>query len=150
MIRVKHPQDLWAGILFLIVGAIFAWIARNYNFGAATRMGPGYLPSVLSWILIGLGAFLMLRGLLVGGPPLQRSQMRPQLFIIAAIIVFGLLIERLGLAPTVVIATVVASFASNEIRWHETLMLAFGLALLCVVLFVKLLGQPLAIWSWNF
>jgi hypothetical protein len=28
-------------------------------------------------------------------------------------------------------------------------MLAVGLAVLCSVLFVRLLGQPLAIWNWG-
>jgi hypothetical protein len=150
MIRVKHPQDFWAGILFLIFGCIAAWMVRAYNFGSATRMGPGYLPAVLAWGLIGLGVFLIVRGMLQSGDPIQRSLWRPQLLIVAAIVVFGLLIERVGLAPAVVASTVVASLASNEMRWRETLLLAVGLAVLCVVLFVKLLGQPLAIWAWSF
>ena len=150
MIRVKHPQDFWAGLLFLVVGCGAAYLARNYTFGAATRMGPGYLPSVLSWMLIGLGAFLTLRALIESGPAIDRSQVRPQVFIILAIVTFGLLIERLGLAPTIVAAAVIASLATTEMRWTETLILAVGLAALCVLLFVKLLGQPLAIVNWGF
>jgi hypothetical protein len=149
MIRVKHPQDFWAGIVFLIFGGIAAWMVRAYNFGSATRMGPGYLPAVLAWSLIGLGVFLIVRALLQSGDPIQRSLVRPQLFIVAAIVVFGLLIERVGLAPSVIVSTLVASLASTEMRWRETLLLAIGLAVLCTVLFVKLLGQPLAIWTWG-
>lgn len=150
MIRVKHPQDFWAGILFLVVGGIAAWMGRVYTFGAATRMGPGYLPTVLAWMLIGLGLFLIVRALLQSGEPIQGSLWRPQIFIVAAIVVFGLMIERFGLAPSVVVSTIIASLASTEMRWRETVLLAIGLAALCVVLFVKLLGQPLAIWTWNF
>jgi hypothetical protein len=150
MIRVKHPQDFWAGILFLIFGGIAAWMVRAYNFGSATRMGPGYLPAVLAWGLIGLGAFLIMRALLQSGDPIQRSMWRPQLLIVAAIVVFGLLIERVGLVPAVIASTIVASLASNEMRWRETLVLAAGLAALCAGLFVKLLGQPLALWTWEF
>jgi hypothetical protein len=150
MSRVKHPQDFWAGILFLIVGGIAAWMGRVYAFGAATRMGPGYLPTVLAWMLIALGAFLIIRALLESGPGIQASLWRPQIFIVAAIVVFGLLIERVGLAPSVIVATIVASMASTEMRWVETISLAVGLAVLCAVLFVKLLGQPLAIFAWGF
>ncbi|HWM49710.1 MAG TPA: tripartite tricarboxylate transporter TctB family protein [Xanthobacteraceae bacterium] len=149
MIRVKHPQDFWAGILFLTVGVIAAWVARNYVFGSATRMGPGYLPSVLSWMLIGLGVFLAARGLIEEGPALERSLFRPQAFIIVAIVVFGLLIERVGLVGSVIVSTVIAALASAEMRWKETIMLAIGLAILCAVLFVKLLGQPLELWNWG-
>lgn len=150
MIRVKSPRDFWAGILFLAVGLLAVYFGRNYSFGTATKMGPGYLPTVLSWIMAGLGAFLALRALLEDGEPIEASLYRPQLFIIAAIVIFGLLIERLGLAPSVIVVTVVAALASREMRWIETLILSIGLAILCVLLFVKVLGQPLTIFDWSF
>lgn len=150
MVRVKNPQDFWAGLLFLAIGLTAVWMGRNYAFGTATKMGPGYLPTVLSWIMAGLGAFLSLRALLEEGPGIERSLVRPQLFIVAAIVAFGLLIERLGLAPSVVIVTVVAALASREMRWIETLILSVGLAIMCVLLFVKVLGQPLTIFDWAF
>ena len=149
MLRVKNPQDFWAGLLFLAVGLLAVYLGRNYNFGTATKMGPGYLPTVLSWIMAGIGAFLALRALLEQGSGIEPSLWRPQAFIIAAIVLFALFIERLGLAPTVVVVTVVAALASREMRWIETLILSVGLAILCVVLFVKILGQPLTIFNWG-
>jgi hypothetical protein len=113
-------------------------------------MGPGYMPTVLSWGLVLIGAFLSLRAFALEGPPIERSLFRPQVFILLAIIVFGLLIERVGLAPAIVVVTVVAALASHEMRWRETLAIAVGLAALCVGLFIYLLGQPLTIWTWGF
>lgn len=149
MTRVKNPQDFWAGLLFLVVGIGAAWIGRAYTFGTATKMGPGYLPTVLSWGLAGLGLILILRALFESGPKIEASLYRPQFFILLAIVTFAFLIERFGLAPAVIIVTLVASLASSETRWKETAVLAVGLAVLCSVLFVKLLGQPLAIWNWG-
>jgi putative tricarboxylic transport membrane protein len=91
-----------------------------------------------------------LRALLESGPKIEASLYRPQFFILLAIVVFAFLIERLGLAPAIIIVTLVASLASTETRWLETFFLAIGLAALCSILFVKLLGQPLAIWAWGF
>ena len=150
MIRVKNPQDFWAGLLFLVVGCLALWFGRNYTFGTATRMGPGYLPTVLSWALLLIGATLALRALVLEGEPIERSLIRPQVFILLAIIVFGLLIERIGLAPTIVVVSVIAALASREMRWREAVAVAAGLAILCVGLFIYLLGQPLTIWTWNF
>jgi hypothetical protein len=150
MIRVKNPQDFWAGLLFLVVGCLALWFGRNYTFGTATKMGPGYLPTVLSWTLVLIGAFLSLRALALDGPPIERSLIRPQVFILLAIIVFGLLIERFGLAPAIIVVTVIAALASREMRWTETIAVAVGLAVLCVGLFIYLLGQPLTIWAWGF
>jgi putative tricarboxylic transport membrane protein len=150
MIRFKNPQDFWAGVLFLTVGSLALWFGRSYVFGTATRMGPGFLPTVLSWALVLIGAFLSVRALALEGPAIERSLVRPQLLVLLAIIVFGLLIERVGLAPTVLVVTVVAALASREMRWRETLFVAVGLAALCAGLFIYLLGQPLAIWAWRF
>jgi hypothetical protein len=60
------------------------------------------------------------------------------------------LIERVGLAPAIIVVTLIAASASREMRWTETLVVAVGLAALCVSLFIYLLGQPLTIWAWNF
>jgi putative tricarboxylic transport membrane protein len=150
MTRVKNPQDFWAGLLFLVVGVAAAWFGRIYTFGTATKMGPGYLPTVLSWGLAGLGAFLIARALFDRGMQLEHSLFRPQAFILAAIVVFAFCIERFGLVPAVIVVTVVAALASPEMRWRETVPLAVGLAILCAVLFVRLLGQPLALWNWDF
>src|SRR5262245_12582482 len=150
MIRVRNPQDFWAGLLFLAVGCLALWFGRNYRFGTATRMGPGYLPTVLSWGLVLIGAFLSLRAFALEGPPIERSLIRPQIFILLAIIVFGLLLERVGLAPAIIVVTIVAALASREMRWTETIAVAVGLAILCVGLFIYLLGQPLSIWTWGF
>jgi putative tricarboxylic transport membrane protein len=150
MIRVKNPQDFWAGLLFLIVACLALWFGRNYTFGTATKMGPGYMPTVLSWALVLIGAFLSLRAFALDGPPIERSLVRPQAFILLAIIAFGLLIERVGLAPAIIVVTIIAALASREMRWRETIAVAIGLALLCVGLFIYLLGQPLTIWTWGF
>jgi hypothetical protein len=147
MIRVKNPQDFWAGILFVVFGGAALWIGRVYAFGTLSKMGPGYLPTVLCWALLGIGGVLIARALAIGGPPIERSKLKPQLFILAAIVVFALAIERLGLAPAVVLVAVTAALASHDLRWIEAIALAVALAALCVVLFVHLLGQPFTVWA---
>src|SRR5882757_2172187 len=108
MIRVKNPQDFCAGILFVVFGGAALWIGRVYAFGTLSKMGPGYLPAVLSWTLLGIGGVLIVRALAVGGPAIERSQVKPQLFILAAIVVFALAIERLGLALAVMLVAITA------------------------------------------
>jgi putative tricarboxylic transport membrane protein len=145
MVRVRSPQDFWAGILFIVFGGAALWISRGYAFGSLTKMGPGYLPTALSWALVAVGGVLMLRALAIDGPAIERSLVAPQLFILAAIVVFALVIERLGLALAVVLVAVTSSLASRDMRWGETLALAVGIAALCVLLFVHLLGQPFTV-----
>ena len=147
MVRVRSPQDFWAGILFIGFGCAALWIGRGYAFGTLTKMGPGYLPTALSWALVAIGGVLTARALAVDGPAIERSQVVPQLFILAAIVLFALGIERLGLALAVVLVAVTASLASRDMRWSEAIALAVGIAALCVLLFVHLLGQPFTVWA---
>jgi Tripartite tricarboxylate transporter TctB family len=147
MPRVKSPQDFGAGILFIAVGVGALWLGRDYAVGSLTRMGPGYLPTALSWALTAIGAVIALRSLAFDGPRIEPAALRPQAFILAAIVVFALGIERLGLAPTVALVAVVAALASREVRGREMVALGLGLAALCVILFVYLLGQPFPVWA---
>src|SRR5882672_457700 len=117
MVRVRSPQDFWAGILFIGFGCAALWIGRGYAFGTLTKMGPGYLPTALSWALVAIGGVLTARALAVDGPAIERSQVVPQLFILAAIVLFALGIERLGLALAVVLVAITASLASRDMRW---------------------------------
>ena len=94
MVRVRSPQDFWAGILFILFGCAALWFGRDYAFGTLTKMGPGYLPAVLSWALVAIGGLLTARALAIDGPAIERSQVVPQLFILAAIVLFALVIER--------------------------------------------------------
>ena len=146
MIRVRSPQDFWAGLLFVVFGCGALWFGRDLVVGALTRMGPGYIPRVLSLAMIGIGAFLALRSLVLEGPQIERSRFRPQIFVLLAIIVFGLLIERIGLWPTVIAFTILASLASYEMKWIEMVTLAIWLSIASVILFIYLLGQAMEIW----
>lgn len=150
MLRVKSPQDFWAGVLFMAFGALALYLGQSYAFGTVTRMGPGFLPIVLAWIVVALGAIILIRGLTIDGAAIARGQLRPQFFILLAIVLFGLLIERIGLAPTIFVVTLVASMASPEIRWKEAAALGIGAAIFSVLLFIKLLGQAMPAWTWSF
>ena len=50
-------KDVLAGLLFMGVAAFGLWISRDYPIGTALRMGTGYVPRLLCWILLGLGAY---------------------------------------------------------------------------------------------
>ena len=116
--------------------------------GNLAKIGPGFLPVLLSIGLLGVGGVLALRALAADGPPIEKSQMVPQFFILAAIAVFAFGIERFGLALTVAAVAVTASFARRSMHVMEVIALAVGLSVLCVVLFVELLGQPFMVWPY--
>jgi hypothetical protein len=147
MLKVKDQKDFWSGILFIAFGCAGLWFGRDYIVGTAARMGPGYFPLMMSLALVGIGGFLLVRSLLIAGGPIERSALWPQLLILSAIVVFGLLIERLGLAVAVAAVALISGFAAHGMRWFELLVLALVLAATCVLLFVYFLGQPIPVWG---
>ena len=66
--------------------------------------------------------------------------------IIAAILIFGVLIDVVGLVLTALLLTVFAAYARREVKLTETILLGAGLAAFTVAVFVYLLGQPLPAW----
>jgi hypothetical protein len=146
MSRVKDQRDFWSGILFIAFGCAGLWIGRSYAVGTLVRMGPGFFPMMMSLALAGVGGFLLARSLVVAGEPLERSAIWPQLLILGAIVAFGLLIERVGIAVAVMAVAAVSGIAAQGLRWFELIALALAMSAISVALFVYLLGQPIPVW----
>ena len=146
MFRIKSPQDVGAAVVFVGAGLAGVYFGRDLALGSASRMGPGYFPVILSWIIIGIGIVVGFKGLTIDGPRIEPIQFRPILVIIAAILAFGFLIDTIGLALTAALLTVLAAFARRDVNLWETILLAAGLAVFSVGLFVYGLSQPFPAW----
>jgi hypothetical protein len=146
MFRVRSPQDLGAGLVFVAIGVAGIAFGQDLAFGSAARMGPGYFPTLLSYLIIGIGIVLAAKGLITDGPRIEPIYFRPLFAILAAILAFGVLIDRIGLALTAAVLTVGAAYARRDVNLKETLLLAAGLALFTVGVFVYALTQPLPAW----
>ena len=146
MLRVKSPQDFGAGIVFLVIGLAGIYFGRNLAMGTPARMGPGYFPVMLSYLIVALGLLVGGRALAFEGPPIERIQLRPIFFVAASILLFGAVIDEAGLAITTVALTIVAAYARREVNLIETLILGVGLALFVIGVFVYALNQPLPAW----
>jgi hypothetical protein len=144
--RIRSPRDFWAGLLFVGIAAMFIALASQYRFGDAHRMGPGYFPIMVGALLAVLGAVVASRGLAFDGPPLPRFNPRPLLVTLLAVVLFGLALERLGLAAAIAVLVLVSAFADRDVRLLPSLVLALLLIAFSVATFVWLLGLPLPVW----
>jgi putative tricarboxylic transport membrane protein len=143
--RFKVNQDLVAGLMFIAFGALGLILGKAYPMGTSVRMGPGYLPTLLCWILITLGAIVGGKGAIVGGLPLERWYFRPLLMVCAGLMVFALLIEGVGLPAAVMATVVVGALGGQEFRLLEVIALAIVLAIMAIAIFIYGLGLPMPI-----
>ena len=146
MLRVRSPQDLGAAIVFIVIGLAGLYLGKDLSFGTASQMGPGFFPTWLNFLIIVIGVGVGVKALAVDGPPIERFQVRPILFIVAAIVVFGFLIQAVGLALSAALMTIFAAYARRGVKVTETILLAAGLAVFSVILFIYALGQAVPAW----
>src|SRR6266496_2893625 len=146
MAFIRHPKDFFAGLLFVAFGVAAIAIGSKYTLGTAARMGPGYFPRILGILLILLGAILAVRALRLKGPPLPRWKWRPTVVVLGSVVLFGAIVQSVGIALSTVILIVGASAASSEFRPREALIAGVLLAALAVGVFVIGLKLQLPIW----
>jgi putative tricarboxylic transport membrane protein len=143
--RSKSSQDLATGLLFIAVGVAALLIGADYPLGTAQRPGTGVLPRILSWCLIGTGALVCLKALVTPGPGLGAVAWRPALMITLAVIAFALMIDRLGLALTMLAAMTLTALGTPETRWREYALFAAIMLAIGIGVFRYGLGMPISV-----
>ena len=146
MATVRHPKDFWSGVIFIAIGLFAITYGTKYTLGTAARMGPGYFPRILGILLMVLGAIIALRSLRSHGPPLPGWKWRPTVIVLGSVVLFGLIVQPVGIAISTVILIVGASAASPEFRPREAIISGVLLATLAVGVFVIGLKLQLPIW----
>lgn len=140
---IRGAKDFWAGAIYLFFGASAIWIARDYSMGTALKMGPAYFPSLLGGLLLLIGAISIGRSFFTKGTPIGAFSARGLAFVIVSVVFFGLTVRGLGLAAALPILVMVSALGSTRFRWQPALLMAVGLTIFCVLVFLKGLGIPL-------
>ena len=149
--KIKSERDFWSGMMFTVVGIVFAVGATNYSMGSSARPGPGYFPLLLSVILAILGAIVLFKSLTIeteGGDPIGAIAWRPLLVIVAGIVVFGIALPRLGMVITIPILIVISSLAGDEFKWKGVAINAAVLTVASWLIFVAGLKLTIPLWPW--
>ena len=118
--KIKSQRDFFSGLMFIIVGVIFAVGATNYSMGTSAKPGAGYFPLILSVLMAILGAIVLFKSLTIeteGGDPIGDIAWKPLLVIVASIAVFGLALPRLGMFVTIPLLIIMVSFAGDDFSW---------------------------------
>jgi len=131
-----------SGIMFIAIGGASIYIAQDYPMGSALRMGPGYFPIVLGGIIIGFGIWELIIGSLKPDQVQGNWSVRALIILPLSAVIFGLLMEYAGFVPALVALMLVSALASKEFKFVEQLLLAIGITVGAVGLFIYGLGLP--------
>jgi hypothetical protein len=120
-------------------------------------MGPGYFPFLLGSVLGLIGVVVLFKSLVYATPDgdkVGRWAWRPLSLVIAANLVFGVLLGGLpsiglrpmGLIVAIFALTIIASLADGKFHLRGVLILAAVLALGSYLTFIVLLKLNLSVW----
>jgi hypothetical protein len=141
-----NAKDVASGLLLIVVAVVGLWLNQDHTLGTARRMGPGYMPMLVFWIQIGLGAIVLGIGLFNGPDPLERWAMRELVLVLASLCVFALLLEKGGLFLSIAATVAVASLADRTHRPLGVLGLIVFLIALCWFVFIRELDIRVSVW----
>ncbi len=155
--NIKSQKDFFSGLMFLIVGGAFAIGAYSYSMGDGARMGPGYFPRLLGVIMAILGSVIIFKSLTVAtsdGEKIGSWAWKPLAYILGANLAFGVLLGGLpsiklpamGMIIAIYALTIIASFAEDNVKMKEVLILATILAVGSYLAFIMLLKLQIPVW----
>lgn len=146
----RDHQDLIAGAFMLLIGVTAVLYSSSYDPGTWRQAGPGLFPTILGFIMLGLGAFVFLPAFFRSGPPLPSGYGRQLVTVVGSIILFGLTIQSFGLVPATILLVFVSSYAESKTSLVEKALLSLALTALAAGIFYYGLGLQFKVIAWPF
>src|ERR1700752_1323778 len=94
---VRGPQDFVGGIVLIGIALFALWASSDLQGMHGFSFGAGTAPRMFATILFGLGAAVVVVGIVSEAPQLQRLAWRGPLFVSLGILFFAFAIRPLGL-----------------------------------------------------
>lgn len=135
------------------VGAFVIWESTHYQLGALNRMGPGFFPMVLGFILIGFGLLLLLPGIDQPEPDDEVAEggtdFRAWVHIVGGIVGFIVLGRHGGLVPATFFLVFLSALADRANTLKSAAILATAMSVVAAVVFVWMLGVQIPLFRWG-
>ncbi|QBY01316.1 tripartite tricarboxylate transporter TctB family protein [Rhodophyticola sp. CCM32] len=139
-------RTIMPGLCVSLFGAFVAAIALTYPLGSALRPGPGFFPLAIGGTLVVLGLLVIIEAW--RARPLDEDNTtgiawRGMLATCAAILVFALLLERLGYVPAAIALVLIVGMGEPGRNWRVLGVIAIFMALFGTVVFIWGFGLPI-------
>jgi hypothetical protein len=146
--RIRSQKDVAAGLIYVLAGAGFSLGALNYKIGEAARMGPGWFPFWVGVLLAVVGLITAAGGVRATAPEdkVQKPDLAAVAWILGAVVLFGLLLQPLGLVVSLAALVLVSSMASHEFGWKGALLTAAVLIVFSTGVFIWGINLQIPLW----
>ena len=136
--KIRNQRDFGAGIMYMVIGLFFAIVATRYQYGTAAKMGPGYFPFWLGMLMAAMGLLVLVRSLGAKATieAIPKFNFKVIGLITGSIILYGILLPKMGFIVAVLVLVMIASSASKEFSWKAALINAVVLIAFTYSVFV--------------
>jgi len=142
----RLDREVVSSGIIVIVGAIITlYSLERYSLGMVSRMGPGMVPFLMGLLLVILGVISLIAALMRDPEPFGHIEWRSLIVVSLAIAVFPLLVQSVGVLPTLFLMTLISTFAKAGSPLKRSLIVSVAVAAIGVGVFVLGLGVPLVL-----
>lgn len=136
--KIRNQRDFGAGVMYILIGLFFALVATRYQYGTAAKMGPGYFPFWLGMLMAAMGLLVLVRSLGAKATieAIPKFNFKVIGLITGSIILYGILLPKMGFIVAVLVLVMIASSASKEFSWKVALINAVVLIAFTYSVFV--------------
>ena len=136
--------------MFVGFGLLAMVISTDYPFGTASRMGPGYFPTVLGGIMLVLGAIVAVMALKADGEQkVTPFAWKPMIMLSLGFVVFGWGIDHIGFIPSLFLLSVITAAAGQTFKVVEVLIMTAVLIAGAVGIFIYGIELPFPLFWWR-
>lgn len=137
-LQIRNQKDFGAGLMYMVIGLFFTYMATQYSMGTPAKMGPGYFPFWLGLVMTALGLVILIKSLGAKAaiekiPPFN---WRVIALITGSVVLYGVLLPIMGFIVAVFVLVFLSASASHEFHWKGTLINAIFLIAFTYLVFV--------------
>lgn len=132
----------------IVFGAVMAYFGSAYGIGSLSDMGAGYFPVLLGFVAIFFGILTFIEVRRADSPP-PRLPWRAFASVFSAILVWALLVERIGLFPSSVLLVIIGSLGRRTIKVRSMIVTALLVSAASVLIFIEGFSLPLRAVIWG-
>ena len=147
MKTTRDIHDIVGGLLMTAAGLFFAIYGSRYTMGSADRMGPGYFPIVLGWVLAVLGILVALPAWWRQGTGIT-VQWKNLFWSVLSLAFFALTLKPLGVVVSTFLTCLLALVPST-MTLRTRLTVCAVVSVITVLIFPIALQMILPIWPWS-
>ena len=139
--------------MFMVIGIVFVIGAYNYQMGTAARMGPGFFPRILGFIMAGLGVIIAGIGLKNQAQFAATEGIgwtwKPVIILTVAVVLFGFTLPTLGMIIAISLLTFISGIAAHDKNYRELAMITVIMCIFCAGVFIWGLKLQMKLFPWS-